>query len=120
MSRGYESLKGIMQKTLQGNPIAMARLKARSASSVCDEMEELEKTVVDCINKLKAAIKEGEAVVTNEDERTQQMIDDLKAHVGVLEAKVKETEDTVQKKDSASQKMEQTLTAKIHDLQNEM
>jgi chromosome segregation ATPase len=115
------SLKGIVQKTLQhSNPMTIARVKSRTASSVYDEMEELEKTVVDSIGRLKAALKEGEALVASEGQHAEQMIENLKANIGVLEAKVRETEDTVQRKDSASQIMERTLTAKIQDLQNEM
>jgi len=123
MSTGYESLKGIVQKTLQhsrANSTAMVRVKGATASSLYDEMEELEKTVVDCIGRLKAAVKDGEAVVTSESEHAERVVDSLRANIGALEAKVKETEDAVQRKDSASQRMEKTLTAKINDLQSEM
>lgn len=123
MSTGYESLKGIVQKTLQhsrGNPTTMVRVKSTTASSLYDEMEELEKTVVDCIGRLKAAVKDGEAVVASENEHTERVVDSLRANIGALEAKAKETEDTVHRKDSASQRMEKTLTAKINDLQSEM
>jgi chromosome segregation ATPase len=121
MSTGYESLKGIVQNTLQhglANPIA--RVKGGTASSLYDEMEELEKTVVDCIGRLKAAVKEGEAVVTSEGQHAERVIDSLRANIGVLEAKVRETEDTVHRKDSASQRMERSLTTKINDLQSEV
>ncbi|HEY7507443.1 MAG TPA: hypothetical protein VH621_07520 [Nitrososphaera sp.] len=119
MTTGYESLKGIVQKTLQhANPIA--RVKGSTASSLYDEMEELEKTVVDCIGRLKAAVKEGEAVVSSEGQHAERVIDSLRANIGVLEAKVRETEDTVHRKDSASQRMERSLTAKINDLQSEV
>lgn len=121
MSPGYESLKGIVQKTLQhsrANP--MARVKSSTASSLYDEMEELEKTVVDCIGRLKAAVKEGEAVVASESEHAERVIDSLRANIGVLEAKVRETEDAVHRKDSASQRMERSLTARINDLQTEV
>ena len=63
MSTGYESLKGIVQKTLQqsrANPTTMVRVKGSTASSLYDEMEELEKTVVDSIGRLKATVKDGE------------------------------------------------------------
>ncbi len=112
-------LKGIVQKTLQGNPTGMARLKGSTAASVCEEMEELEKTVVDCIGRLKARVTEGEAVVASECEHAEQVIENLKADVAALEAKVKEKEETIEKKDAASQRMEQTFTVKIVDLLNE-
>lgn len=113
-------LKGIVQKTLQGNPIPTARLKGRTAATVCEEMEALEKTVVDCITRLKTRVTEGETVVASECEHAEQVIQSLRADVGVLEAKIRETEDTLQKKTAASQKMEQTFAVKILDLLNEM
>ena len=70
MSTGYESLKGIMQKTLQhskSNPMAIARVKdSAAASSLNKEIEELEKIVVDRVGRLRAAVKEGETVVASE------------------------------------------------------
>ena len=50
MSKGYESLKGIMQKTLhhsKPNPMAIARVKDSTASSLNDDMEELERDLAD-------------------------------------------------------------------------
>jgi myosin heavy subunit len=113
-------LSGIVQKTLQGNPKGTARLKGPTAASVCEEMEELEKTVVDCINRLKEDLTKGEAVVANEYDQAEQLIESLRADVRVLEAKIREAQDTIDKKDAASQKMEQTFAAKIVDLLNEM
>ena len=112
-------IRGIVQKTLQGNPTGTARLKGRTAASVCEEMEELEKTVVDCISRLKARVTEGEAVVASECEQAERVIESLRTNVAALEAKVKEKEDAIEKKDAASQRMEQTFTVKIVDLLNE-
>jgi myosin heavy subunit len=112
-------LKTIAQ-TLQANPIATARLKGRTAASVCEEMEELEKTVVDCISRLKAGVMKGEAAVASECEHTEQVIEGLRADVGVLETKIRETEDSLQRKTVASQRMKQTFAAKIVDLLNEV
>ena len=123
MSKGYESLKGIMQKTLhhsKPNPMAIARVKDSTASSLNDDMEELEKMVVDRIGRLKAAVKEGEAVVAGESEQAERVIESLRANIAVLEAMVKETEDTVRRKDSASQSMEKNLTAKIASLETHL
>src|SRR5438132_3983567 len=123
MSKGYESLKGIMQKTLhhsKPNPMYIARVKDSTASSLNDDMEELEKMVVDRIGRLKAAVKEGEAVVAGESEQAERVIESLRANIAVLEAKVKETEDTVRRKDSASQSMEKNLTAKIASLETHL
>jgi len=88
-------------------------------------MEELEKTVlentvVNCIRRLKAAVKDGEAVVASESEHAERVVDSLRANIDALEAKVKVTEDAVHIKDSASQRLEKTLTAQLTDLQSEM
>jgi chromosome segregation ATPase len=68
---------------------------------------------------LKAAVKEGEAVVAEETQRAEQLIASLRVNIAALEAKLRETEDTVRREESARQKIEETLTAKIHDLQND-
>jgi hypothetical protein len=112
-------LKGIMQETFQGNPTGMARLRAHTAASVREEMEELEKTVVECLSRLKEGVTKGEAVVAGECEQAEQVIESLRADIGVLEAKIREAQDTIEKKDAASQRMEQTFAAKIVDLLNE-
>jgi peptidoglycan hydrolase CwlO-like protein len=115
------TIRGIMQKTLHHNkanptPTPIARVQTNTASSLNDEMEELEKTVVESIGRLKAAVKDGEAVVAEEGEHTQQVIESLRANIAVLEAKVTETEETVRRIDSASQSMEKSLTGKIATL----
>ncbi len=113
-------LKEIVQKTLQGNPAGTTRLKGRNAASLCDEIGELEKTVVDCISRLKSRVTEGEAEVASERGHAEQVTESLRANVAALEAKIRETEESVEKKGAASQKMEQTFTAKIVDLLNEI
>jgi predicted nucleic acid-binding Zn-ribbon protein len=111
--------KGIVQKTLQGNPTGTAQLKGRIAASVCEEMEEFEKTVVDCISRLKTCVTDGETAIASECEQAEQVIESLKTNVAALEAKVKQKEDTIEKQNAASRRMEQTFSAKIVDLLNE-
>jgi chromosome segregation ATPase len=115
MSKIYESLEGLMQKTLQRNKAgkAIARVKGSTASSLDDEMEKLQKLVVDTLGGLKAAVKAGEAVVAGETKHAEQLIESLRVNVAVLEAKVKQTEDTVRRNEAASQSMEKSLTDKI-------
>jgi chromosome segregation ATPase len=120
MNPGYESLKEIVQKTLQSKSSPMVRVKSRSASGINDELDELEKSVLDCIGRLRAAVKDGESVVASEGEHTDRVIDGLRANIGSLEAKVRETEDTVHRKDSASQRLEKNLNARINELQSEL
>lgn len=120
MSPGYDSLKEMVQKTLQSKSSPMVRVKSRTASGINDELDELEKSVLDCVGRLKAAVKDGESVVTSEGEHTDRVIDGLRANISSLEAKVRETEDTVRRKDSASQRLEKNLNAKINELQSEL
>src|SRR5919198_3956010 len=76
MSTGYESLKGIMQKTLQHSKpnSAIARLKDSDASNLNKEIEELERIVVDKLGKLRGSVKDGEAVVASENQHAEQVI----------------------------------------------
>jgi myosin heavy subunit len=119
MIKFYNSLKETLQRS-KATPMAIARLKGSNALTLNDEMEKLEKLVVDTLGRLKAAVKVGEAVVAGEVQHAEQVAESLRANIAALDAQLKETEDTVRKKDLASQKMEATLTAKIHDLQGEM
>ena len=98
----------------------MVRVKSRTAAGINDELDELEKSVVDCIGRLKAAVRDGESVVISEAEHTDRVIDGLRANIGSLDAQVRETEDTVRRKDSASQRLEKSLNAKITELQSEL
>jgi chromosome segregation ATPase len=119
MSRVYDSLKGVVQRN-KSNPVALVRVGGSSALTVNDEMEELERIVLDRIARLKAAVNEGEAVVAGETQHAEQLIERLRGNITTLETKVREAEDTVRRKDSASQKMEESLPAKIHDLHNDV
>jgi hypothetical protein len=119
MRKVYESIEGLMQKTLQRSKAAtaIARLKGSTASSLDDEMEKLQKMVVDRLGGLKAAVKAGEAVVADEAKQAEQLIESLKVNVAALEAKVKETEDTVRRNEAASQSLEKSLTEKLAPLE---
>jgi prophage DNA circulation protein len=121
MSRVYESLKVVVQDTLQRNKAGgpLARVKGNSALTFNDELEELERIVADRIGRLRTAVQEGEAAVAGEIQHAGQVIEGLKGKVAALETKVKEMEDTVRKKEAASEKMEESLTAKIQDLQSD-
>jgi chromosome segregation ATPase len=79
-------------------------------------MEQLEKFVLDTLGRLRAAIKEGEAVVVSESQHTEQVIESLRTEIAAQQAQLNAARD----KELAGQKMEQTLNAKIHDLQNDV
>ncbi len=119
MSTGYESLKGIMQKTLQhskSNPMAIARVKDSAASSLNKEIEELERIVVDKLGRLRGSVKEGETVVASENQHAEQVIESLRTEIAAQEAQL----NAAREKELASQRMEQTLTVKIRDLQSDV
>jgi chromosome segregation ATPase len=115
MANVYESLKGTLQRS-KTNSTAVARVKSSDASSLDNEMEQLEKIVVERLGKLRAAVKDGEAVVVSENQHTEQVIESLRTEIAAQQAQLNAARD----KELASQKMEQTLIAKIQDLQNDV
>jgi chromosome segregation ATPase len=115
MANVYESLKGTLQRS-KANSTAVARVKSSDASSLDTEMEQLEKIVIERLGKLRAAVKEGEAVVVSENQHTEQVIESLRTEIAAQQAQLNAARD----KELAGQKMEQTLNAKIHDLQNDV
>src|SRR5206468_5005906 len=103
MSTRYESLKGIMQKTLQHsktNPMANARVKDRAASSLNKEIEELERIVVDKRGRLRGSVKEGETVVASENQHAEQVIESLRTEIAAQEAQL----NAAREKELASQR----------------
>jgi chromosome segregation ATPase len=116
MSNVYDALKGTLQRSKAANSVAVTRVKGSDASSLDNEMEQLEKIVVERLGKLRAAVKEGEAVVVSESQHTEQVIESLRTEIAAQQAQLNAARD----KELASQKMEQTLNAKIHDLQNDV
>jgi chromosome segregation ATPase len=116
MANVYESLKGSLQRSKPANSVAVARVKGSEASNMNSEMEQLEKIVVERLGKLRAALKEGEAVVASENQHTEQVIESLRTEIAAQQAQLNAARD----KELATQKMEQTLNAKIHDLQNDV
>jgi hypothetical protein len=123
MSKVYESLKEVMQETLQqsnGNSNPLARVKGTNALTLNNEMEELERVVVDSIARWKTAVTEGEAVVAGETQYAEQVIRTLTANTTVLEDKLRQTEEIVRGKDLAIKVLEQKLTGKIQDLESQV
>jgi len=122
MNKMYESLEDLMQKTLQRSKatLAMAGVKGNTASGLSDDLEKLEKLFVDRIGKLKGVVQQSEALAADEAQRSEQLIESLRANAGALEVKVKETEETLSRKDSASQSMEKNLTEKISLLEAQL
>jgi hypothetical protein len=120
MKNGYDSLFGIVQKTLQRgkpDPMAIVNVKGETESRINDKLDELEKMVADSIGKLKAEVNESAAAVASETQRTKEAIEkaieNLKANIVLLNTKLRESEDTIRSKDAASRKTEETLTARV-------
>jgi myosin heavy subunit len=120
MKNGYDSLFGIVQKTLQRSkpdPMAIVKVKGETESRINDKLDELEKMVADSIGKLKAEVNESAAAVASETQRTKEAIEkaieNLKANIVLLNTKLRESEDTIRSKDAASRKTEETLTARV-------
>lgn len=123
MNHVYKSLKVRVQDRLQwgkANPVPLARVKSTNASSLNQEIERLERIVVERIGKLVAGVKAGEALAVEEARQAEQLAGSLRADIAVLKAKLKETEEIIERKDSSGKKMEETLTAKIKNLQNDI
>jgi hypothetical protein len=123
MSKVYESLKEVMQETLQQSNVnsnPLARVKGTNALTLNNEMEELERVVVDSIARWKTAVTEGEAVVVGETQHAEQVIRTLTANTTVLEDKLRQTEEIVRGKDLAIKVLEQKLTGKIQDLESQV
>ena len=120
MSSGYESLKEIVQKTLQNSKpasMANAQVKDRSAStSLSDEIDALQKTLIDSLASLKAAVKEDEALVARENHHAEQVIEGLRKDIAAQQTQLNTARDKV----LAKQRIEQTLTVKISDLQQDI
>jgi predicted nucleic acid-binding Zn-ribbon protein len=123
MSKVYESLKDVVQGALQPSKVnanSLARLKGTTAQSLNDQMEETEKVIADTIARLKADVKEREAIVAEETAHAEQVITSLRANITALEDKVKETEENFRQSELASQRMEESVTSKMQDLQGEI
>ena len=117
MGKVYSSLKETLQRG-KANSLAIARVKGSTALTLNDEMEELERLVVDRLGKFKAAVKEGETLVAGELQDAGQIAETLKAQIAALEDKLKATEESLERKELASQKTEASLAAEIHRLQS--
>lgn len=115
MGNVYESLKESLHRG-KANAMAPARLKGRDASSLDEEMDQLEKIVAERLGRLRAAVKEGEAVVAGESQHAEQVIESLRTEIAAQEAQLS----AARGKELASQRMEQTLSVKIRDLQSDV
>jgi peptidoglycan hydrolase CwlO-like protein len=123
MSKVYDSLKDVVQGTLQVSKVnanPLPRLKGTTAQSLNDRMEEIEKVVVEMIARLKTEVKEGEAIVAEETAHAEQVITSLRKNISALEEKLRETEENFRQSEVASQRMEDSVTRKMQDLQSEL
>jgi chromosome segregation ATPase len=120
MGKVYQSVRGVVQGTLNRRKpeiVVSARVNGDD-TDLDDAMEELEKLFADGIRKLKAAASEDQAVIANEAQQVEQVIEGLRATITGLEAKLRETEEALHSKDLASQKLAETLNTEIRDLRS--
>jgi chromosome segregation ATPase len=111
MGKVYKSLKEVVKLQRRKNDaVTMTALKHTHASSLNEEINEL-------VQRIKAPVKHCEEEIEKE---TQQVIQTLSEDFTMLKTKLKDAEETVRREESARQKAEESLTAKIHDLQNEL
>jgi chromosome segregation ATPase len=120
MGKVYQSVRGVVQGTLhRRKPATVISASANGDDTDLNgAVEELERIFADGIGKLKAAVSEDHAVITNKAQHAEQVIEGLKATISGLETKLKETEEAFHNNDLASQKMEATLTSEIRDLES--
>ncbi|HEY7167509.1 MAG TPA: hypothetical protein VIB79_23305 [Candidatus Binatia bacterium] len=120
MSRVYDSLKGVVQETLQrGKPgaTAGARVKGQIAAILAGELEDLERAVSERITQMKLAVAERDAAVNGEFEHAEQVMASLKENITLLENKVRDGEEIIARKESAARKTEENLISRIREIQ---
>src|ERR1043166_1494730 len=120
MSRVYESLKGVVQETLQrgkGNAASGDAARDPQASPIDDKAEEFQRIVSDWIGSFRATVREREAVVSGEVQRAEQVIENLKAENTALQARLANAEELVHIKESGIKDIEQNLKGKIEELE---
>jgi len=122
MNKMYESLEELMQKTIQRGKatLGVVGTKGNPAAGFGDDLERLEKLVVERIGKLKEAVRQSEASAAEEARRTEQLVESLRADAAALEVKVRESEETLVRKEAAGQSMEKNLTEKIARLESQL
>src|ERR1044071_3766453 len=123
MSRVYDSLKEVVQETLQlGKPNTMVvpRVKGAVAATLTQELEDLERAIGERIGQMKSSLTEGEAAVSGEFEHLGEVIASLKQNIAMLESKLRESEEAMAKKESTAKKNEDNLTARIREIETEI
>jgi hypothetical protein len=131
MSRVYESLKGVVQETLQRSKAAPVPINRRTEEegnpNLNDKMEEIEKAALQWIGNLKTAVKQRESVASTELRRAEETIQDLREEIASLQAnltstesKLAATEEIVHERKDSIKKLEQSSAVKIQELETEL
>ena len=122
MSRVYESLKEVVQETLQRNKISSITPSGKKSGDPSDlngKMEELEEVFVSWIGSFKEAIKEREAVVLSKLLQAEKTIETLRENIAALETKLAQTEKIVHAKEATIKELEK-FNAKVQELEIEV
>ena len=122
MRKGYDSLLGIVQKTLQPNkpnPVTIVNANGKAESRFNNKLAGLEKMVANRIGKLETEVNDG-AAAGSETQNAKQAIENLKANIALLDTKLRETEEIVREKGTTIRRLEQNSAARIQDLESQM
>jgi chromosome segregation ATPase len=123
MSTFYRFVKEKMQGTLQAGktPLrAVPEKKAAGNLTMIQEIERLERLVIDRASKLKQAASSREATLTEQAHKLEQLTGAMKSEIAGLRGKLKEAQESIAAKDLARQKSEETLVAQIQNLEHEV
>ena len=123
MSALYNFVKVKMQDTLRQRKnysMQLVQVKHSTSSNARHEIENLGKLVTQRLDKVKAAMQAGEAIVIQESRQAEQLATNLKTDIATLRANLKEAEEAFVRKDLARQEIEESLNAKIKSFQEEI
>jgi chromosome segregation ATPase len=120
MSRVYEALNQVSQQPFGSDSEAAPAPAQRDNAGIAGEFAELERTLMERIGGLRAAVDEREKNVVSDSQRKAQTIERLQYEVKALDARLKETTEMMDSKVRSAQATEGVLTAKINDLTSEV
>ena len=118
----YASLKEVLHDSYQQTQNSASRLLRvrENYQSALTQIDDLEKTLVQRMDELKLGVVKDETSMVREVRQLKQVVEALKAKIGMRELQLKEAEHMIRTKDSAYQKMQESFNATIRDLQDEL
>ena len=134
MSSVYESLKGVVQDTLQRSktipPSKVAPLDGIESETVtdehanlADEIDSIENFITEKISRLKSAAKQTESLLTQESERAQETITSLRERIASLEGQVGAAEEKLRSRSREFDELTahtEALTKRVGELESSL